>query len=208
MGTGMRWSYLFYVLLVFEIFYFGASFFGTPRAAVLEPTLVDQAMPFIGWTVWVYSSEYVMLPLAFLLIRDGNNAKALTCALSVAIIISSLVFFWFPTIMIRPKLLGSDIHEQAMKLLHWVDPPTNCFPSLHVSMMILLAVYLSKESKSWGLFSWALAVLVSVSTLTTKQHYFVDVLGGVFVAWAAVRVTSWLMHHWDAKRETTVQVQP
>ncbi len=203
----MRWSYLFYVLLVFEIFYFGASFFGTPRAAVLEPTLVDQAMPFIGWTVWIYASEYVMLPLAFLLIRDGNNAKSLACALSSAIIISSLVFFWFPTVMIRPKLLGADIHEQAMKLLHWVDPPTNCFPSLHVSMMILLAIYLSKESKNWGLLSWILALLVSVSTLTTKQHYFVDVLGGILVAWASVQLTSRLMRYLHAKRGTTVQVQ-
>ncbi len=208
MGYAMRWSYLISVLSVFAVLYFGASFFGTSRATVLDPTIVDRYVPFLGWTVWVYSSEYVMLPLAFLLIRKNNIARGLTLALGIAIFLSSLVFFWFPTVMMRPKLQGSSLSEVAMRLLHWVDPPTNCFPSLHVSIMILLAIYLSKESKSWGIFSWILAVLVSISTLTTKQHYFVDILGGILVAWASVRLTGLWMHYSKASEETTLQVQP
>jgi membrane-associated phospholipid phosphatase len=205
---GMRWSYFFSVLSVFAVFYFGASFFGTPRATVLEPTIIDQYTPFLDWTIWIYSAEYIMLPLAFLLIRRGDVAKALTFSLAIAISVSSLIFFWFPTVMMRPILHGSSFNEWAMRLLHWVDPPTNCFPSLHVSMMILLAIYLYKESKPWGVFSWILAVLVSVSTLTTKQHYFVDVLGGILVAWVSVRLTGLWMRYSKTSEETRLQVQP
>ncbi|MBL4818662.1 MAG: phosphatase PAP2 family protein [Deltaproteobacteria bacterium] len=189
----MRWNYLISVLLVFAIFYFAASFFGTPRAVLLEPTEVDQALPFMAWTVWVYAITYVMLPLTFLLLRSVENLKKFTYAMVSAIILASGVFYWYPTLMKRPQIVDDGIAEGALKLLHMVDPPTNCFPSLHVAMMVLMAFYLHKESKGVGWFAWLLTLLVSVSTMTTKQHYFVDVLGGVVVASLSVIIAAKLV---------------
>ncbi|MBL4818663.1 MAG: phosphatase PAP2 family protein [Deltaproteobacteria bacterium] len=178
----MRWNYLISVLLIFVIFYFSASFFGFQRAVFLEPSEVDRAIPFLAWTVWIYSLTYVMLPLTFLLLRSQNHLRNFTYAVATSIILSSAVFFWYPTLITRSHMNGHGVSKGVLKFLHWVDLPTNCFPSLHVAIMILIAFYLHKESKAWGWFTWILTLLVSISTMTTKQHYFVDVLGGAAVA--------------------------
>ena len=61
------------------------------------------------------------------------------------------------------------------------DAKIVCFPSFHVIWAVLSARSL------WG-FRWLripvsiLAILISISTMTTGWHYFVDVLGGLVVA--------------------------
>lgn len=191
----MKWRYFWITVSLFMLFYFGSAVLSGYRATFLTPTVIDQSIPLLSWTVWIYAAEYLMLPIGFIVIRSSENLRQLSCAIILAVLISSVIFGIYPTLMQRPMLPGEGISEQALKLLHWVDPPSNCFPSLHVSIMILIAMYLNRESKAWGLFAWSMALLVSMSTLTTKQHYFVDILGGFMVALIAVGVsnTPWVL---------------
>ncbi len=72
------------------------------------------------------------------------------------------------------------------------DSPSNCFPSMHVALAWSIGLtwicYLQNRWAQAGVLLWALGV--SVFTLTTKQHYIVDVPAGFIVgagAWYIVR---------------------
>ncbi|MBI4042683.1 MAG: phosphatase PAP2 family protein, partial [Deltaproteobacteria bacterium] len=60
--------------------------------------------------------------------------------------------------------------------------PTNCCPSLHVATVYICCLpYLyEQKGKFICLFLWASAI--AISTLTTKQHYFIDIVAGLGMA--------------------------
>jgi membrane-associated phospholipid phosphatase len=62
--------------------------------------------------------------------------------------------------------------------------PYACLPSMHVALSVLPVCILYSVLKSiWiRIFSTLLAVLITVSTLTLKEHYFLDALAGLLLA--------------------------
>jgi membrane-associated phospholipid phosphatase len=100
----------------------------------------------------------------------------------IATLVSTACFMLYPTQIARVPLNSADVGEMLRGLLYLIDSPTNCFPSLHVALAILSAIFISRENRVFGKIAVCWALLVIVSTLTVKQHYFVDVIGGVVVA--------------------------
>ena len=77
-------------------------------------------------------------------------------------------------------------------MLYQVDRASNLFPSIHclVSWLCFVGVRGKKHIPKWyQVCSCVMAIAVFVSTLTTKQHVVIDVLGGVILA----EVSYWLM---------------
>ena len=90
-----------------------------------------------------------------------------------------VVFFAWPTTL--PQVAPS--HEgwsgKAWSMLHQTDVPANCLPSLHVALaMICLQAIGRGRSRLQQVFliSWGLAI--TLSTLLTGQHVFLDVVAG------------------------------
>ena len=69
-----------------------------------------------------------------------------------------------------------------MAWVQHVDPPGNVFPSLHVAHTSMLAFLLLRDRPRLGLVALVMATLLALSTLTTKQHFIADVLGGYTLA--------------------------
>ena len=65
-----------------------------------------------------------------------------------------------------------------------LDLTGNTFPSLHVAMSFFLTGCYSffEESRTRRAFFWVWSVLITASVLTTKQHYVIDIIGGVSLA--------------------------
>jgi membrane-associated phospholipid phosphatase len=65
-----------------------------------------------------------------------------------------------------------------------VDGAANCTPSSHVFYAVLAALLVGRGAKRWTTRSavWVLAVAVSATTITTGQHYFIDVPCGAAAA--------------------------
>jgi hypothetical protein len=111
-------------------------------------------------------------------------------------IFSVIIFMLWPTIYPRQDFpLPADSHSLTtfiFSCLRSIDHPTSCLPSLHISSCYLSAfVFLDEQkSKFWFFFLWATAI--GISTLTTKQHYLIDVIAGLAVAYAFY----WIFHRW------------
>ena len=71
---------------------------------------------------------------------------------------------------------GSGTDVALLVWLRGVDRAGSAFPSLHVAMAVVAALQAKRERfrSAPALALWAVAV--ALSTLTTKQHYAVDVL--------------------------------
>lgn len=171
----------------FAISYIIPNRFQFIEPKVLPMLLIDNAVPIIPWTIFIYLSEWFIYLLALLFIFDKLTFRRLLLSFMLTFLISMVVFFLFPTTLVeRPSVDGVGIVYLLFKLLYFVDNPVNCFPSQHVAIVSIPPIIFWKYNKKLSLLFWIWAILVSISTLTIKQHYFVDIIGGMILALVSV----------------------
>ncbi|MBI4041607.1 MAG: phosphatase PAP2 family protein, partial [Deltaproteobacteria bacterium] len=107
--------------------------------------------------------------------------KKLVAAFYLNFLIHYPIFFFFPTVIERPTTSLDGWAGSAFSFLRWIDQPVNCFPSQHVSLCFVVALGFWNYRRWISIFFLFWAIAISLSTLTTKQHYFWDVLGGLVV---------------------------
>ena len=183
MSTSQKLTGFFAYLIFLSVCYLPTGRWHLGDPVLFEPFHVDNQIPFIGWTFWAYVSLYVFIVLAFWLVNEKKDYEAMVASMIFCTFISALIFLFFPTTVPRAALITDSEPVRTMRLaLYQLDPPTNCFPSLHVSFSMLAAIFMTKQKPQYGsLFvMWLIAIMIS--TMTFKQHYLVDVLGGTLLA--------------------------
>ena len=151
----------------------------------LHLTALDRAVPLMPWTIFVYTSEYWLFISAYFLFRDELTRNKYIWSYFGVLFFGALFFVFFPTTYPRGDYpLPTDIHPFVYRIFQAVreaDDPSNCFPSMHVTCCFLTAfAFLAKKESRvnfWIYFIWS--TVIAMSTLPTKQHYIVDVMGGL-----------------------------
>jgi len=173
-----RWVHLFIggacTLILYQL---------TNRLHVFEPkllplTAVDEAMPFLPSTVWIYFTEYAFFGYAYFWMKDLKLVTRYYYAYMTILFVSVTIFLLFPVTFPRADfpVTGTTISDHALNFLRtYMDAPANCLPSLHVSSCFISSLCFWQESRRRAIFLLFWSCLVSISTMTTKQHYFVDV---------------------------------
>ena len=157
-GSAIAWGYAGFCLL-----YLGIGHLGSRDPTLLTPSILDRAVAFVPWTVWLYLGQFPDTFSALWWAADDET------------------------------LAGPP--GQAYRLVYGADVPTNWFPSLHVALAALAAAGLAAHGRWTGIGAVVGALLTAASTLTTKQHYVVDAVGGLVVAAAAWCVAGrWLRY--------------
>lgn len=133
-------------------------------------------------TCWVYLSYFALLVVTGLRLRKLAWAPRAAGAIAAVVTMSGVIFLAYPTMIHRPPVLGAGLSADLLRWVRALDPPNNCFPSLHVGLAFLCAMLQMRISLRLGLIVLLWATLIAASTLTTKQHYFLDVAGGGIVA--------------------------
>ena len=172
-------------------FFFGYTLpnqyhFFTPQ--LLPLTEWDRAVPFVPWTIFVYTSEYMLFVSAYFLFEDELNRNRYIWSYFGMLLVGATFFVLFPTTYPRADYpLPEGLNPFVLGVFKWlrsIDDPSNCFPSMHVTCCYLTAFAFLPKSESrvkfWVYFTWSTAV--ALSTLPTKQHYIVDVLGGIVLS--------------------------
>ncbi len=159
----------------------------------------DLATPFLPGWVWAYVGSYFFWIYQYTTVARESPAAA--CKLAVADgcakMICLVFFLAFPTTNTRPVVEGSGLTVFLMKTIFFLDTPTNLFPSIHcfVAWMGTRCLYECKTLRRKGLVCTLCTIgtlLVFLSTLLTKQHVVLDVIGGIAVAeigWLIARFT-------------------
>lgn len=148
---------------------------------------LDLKIPFLPWTLSIYFGAFVFwaVSLYFCSLRPREESDRLFCADIISKIVSFLFFVILPTTNVRPPVNGTGLFDAGMRFLFWIDRADNLFPSIHCSMSWLCWLWVRGKREIplfWRLASFVFAAAVCFSTLTTRQHVFVDVIGGILLA--------------------------
>jgi membrane-associated phospholipid phosphatase len=169
-----------------------AIYYLTNHNPILPPrelslTWIDTAVPFVPESVLVYISEYFYFAFVYILLGNSDNINKYLYSFFSLQAVSCAIFVVFPTIYPRElHPVPADTPEWLQSIWIWLrtqDAATNCLPSLHVSSVYLSAFAFLSEGKKrhfWVFFIWS--TLITLSTMTTKQHYLVDLIAGVLLA--------------------------
>ncbi len=155
----------------------------TPLFVVDNP--IDNAIPFIPWTIWIYFSFFVFIATTTFRVEDALFWRFVVAAsLAAGIAWTIVLLFPFTSIRPDPATIDNEIHRWVFAFVHAADPHHITFPSLHVAVTWICNFTLwHRERRGWRV---ALGIGITLSTLCTKQHILVDVAGGVLLAWFCV----------------------
>jgi len=153
----------------------------------LPLTALDLAVPFWPASVWLYAAMYGLLGWAFFGTACPRRASRLLYALAFCQVLAAGIYTLIPlrfpreAFALPPGTWG--LNRQAIAFWHAIDAPVNCLPSLHVTTALLcLWAFNAAPLRRHRAAALLLATLTIGSTLTFKQHYAVDLLGGAILA--------------------------
>ena len=138
----------------------------------------------VSYAIWVYGMLVISL-------TDKRNYINYIIAVEASALIGFLFFIFMPTYMDR-------VAEGVLKsvdgpgALNWVcrfiyaadggDYGRALFPSFHCLMSIFCYLGIRKQkeiSTGFKVYTLIAAFLICLSTVYTKQHYFIDIIGGL-----------------------------
>ena len=181
------------VSLIANLFaYYGSTLFvyilGITRHGVSLP--IDSLFSFNGNWVIIYFGCYLTWIFYYIYVcRDSEEScyKFVTAEV-IAKLICFVVFVCYPTIMEdRGNIsnMEAGFIQFAMDFLYnKSDKPYNLFPSIHclASWICFRGTFMcEKKNLPLQILAFVFAILVFLSVLFTKQHYFIDIIGGIAV---------------------------
>lgn len=168
------------VLLSFQsLLYFGCEMFQHRIHNVkLE---IDDRIPFLPWSVLFYCLWFPLIAVYPLAVYNADPVYYCNylVAMILEILVSVVCYLVYPTSFKRPDTPDT-FWGNFMKLIyHGSYRGLNCAPSLHCSSCYLI-IWVSITCLGMEMWIRVLAIVVAVlivlSTMTTKQHAVIDVV--------------------------------
>lgn len=155
---------------------------------------IDAYIPFIPAFILPYVLCYAHWVINIIMsVHTGEERfRKFSTALMLSQIICGILFLVVPTTIVRPDVsMYNGIVGVLLKFIYGMDAPVNLFPSMHclLSWFSWIAVRDCENVSKWyKVFSLIFAIIVCISTVTVKQHFFIDIIGGVVIAEACWQV--------------------
>lgn len=159
----------------------------TGRTFHVPEVALDRVVPLLpAWSLVYGALYFFLIVLPVLIVREEEYVRRTVHSYLLIWITAYVCFLVYPTAAPRPaKITGDGFTAWSLTILYSADPPYNCFPSLHVAHSFVSALACSRVHRGVGTAAILSASLVALSTLFTKQHYVLDVIAGIFLAFVA-----------------------
>ena len=173
--------------------------FGNPVTHVYAME-IDNLIPLVPEFYFFYFLYYVVPEIMLWILSFFDNKKVLTIvsACVTATILACICYLIQQVKMIRPEEYVanyrdfSNVHNLREFFLHFIDwqyraddTALNCFPSLHSTVGMALAlcgIWTGKDEKHFPIglriFCGLFGAGIIMSTFFVKQHYFIDTVAG------------------------------
>ncbi len=166
------------------------TYFLIPMKFAFEPTVVsytrvDQAIPFVLWTVAIYATFYLQVSLMFWRAESRRALREIFILYLFGGFFLSAFYFLTPTVHHYPIPVQGcrGVFEWIFLKIRHLDVAANQFPSGHTLFSLVGPFYFlasSRKTKGWIFLIWGLAI--TASTLTIKQHNAYDASAGIAFA--------------------------
>ncbi len=170
--------------LLFLVVYGGSNWLTSQRVGIGSFYFSwERKIPFVPAMILPYMSIDLFFVAAPFFCRDDRQRRTLARRMAAAILISGACFLAFPLRFAfeRPPVGG--FLGVIFNNFRQLDRPFNQFPSLHITLCVMLGVFFWDRSR--GVMRGAILlwfVLIAASTVLTFQHHVIDVIGGLALA--------------------------
>ncbi len=197
-----RFVWLLYLGIVFFLLYGNANEYISRMQTNISLFMQwEKDIPFIESFIIPYMSSDILFIIAFLLVQTRLSIKILALRSFFSIVISVLIFIFFPLKFAFEKPVVDNFLFDILKL----DLPYNQMPSLHVSLAVILWFSMKNNIKSKFiktiLFIWLF--LIILSTLFVYQHHFIDIPTGFLLGIIIVNLINEKKENYFTKSFTT-----
>lgn len=151
-------------------------------------TALDDLVPFVPALLPLYVAYLPFYWWTGIRMRTDRELNEFFYRAHALLLLSLPFFVCFPVRMPLERFYPPAPLGAFDALWRWFDAPQNCFPSLHVSTCLLLLECHWRRPRR--VLHAAVALGIAASTVFVKQHYVVDVAGGI-AAYAAARLLLW-----------------
>ncbi len=151
---------------------------------------IDSIIPFVPHFIYIYNIFYpfVFIVLYYVFCNDKEKYYQGILAGVIGYLLSDIIFLVYPTIMIRPYVIYDKLDFLTgliIKITYSIDnPPLNCFPSVHClfCFQVIYTTVISRNiARNKKIIITLVSLLIALSTVLVKQHYFYDIFGAFIV---------------------------
>ncbi|MCE8424026.1 MAG: phosphatase PAP2 family protein [Candidatus Methanoperedens sp.] len=144
---------------------------------------LDTYIPLIPEFSVIYLLHIPMIIFAFAFYwNDYKTYRSMSFMLMAVILIALMIYYEFQTEVLRPIIASTDFFSRLTNTIYKYDMPNNAFPSLHVALTTTVSVFVYEKNIKVGMILLPLTFLIILSTMFIKQHVFLDIIGGLMLA--------------------------
>jgi len=152
---------------------------------------LDAHIPFLSFFSPFYAIVYFVPVISFFICwKNYELIKAAWKAFMFAGSVCLLCFYFYPVAfqLRQPLQPPYGFFEEIVRFFYWIDTPYNCFPSMHVALAFVSVQMIERYSPRLYPWFFSLAIVITFSTFFVKQHYIMDAVGGIFLAYLSGRI--------------------
>ena len=188
------------VLIVgaYQFYFWCQRQFIRPRKRLL--TFFDSWFGYHPIWIWIYGGLYYpVIIFVVLTIRDMHQFVYIVFSYLILLALQMAFFLLFPVespISWRKLASGNTLSERFLRLVMKFDADSNCFPSMHVSVAMLTSLHILNNYPGIGLGILSFPLLIALSALYTKRHYFLDLIPGALLGWGVFKIFQFIYVVW------------
>ncbi len=152
----------------------------------------DDYIPFIPIFIIPYVGYYFYIITSIVLLWNSKYINNFFITYIITSILAGIFWFLIPNGVKRPMINKKGIFSKITAYIHNYDDDTNGFPSAHVYATLICSYYLSILLPQYSIIIWSINFFICVSTVFIKQHYVLDILGGIIFFWISIIMTNML----------------
>lgn len=176
-------SLLLTVFLPWLVIYEAFIFIGSGKDVFFTEIALDQAVPFISWTVLFYIALYPLVLLLPFILPTQQQARSFALQAYTGMALIFYCYLVVPAAVDYQPITDNDIFTRLINLNRETDGAVAALPSFHVFWALMVGRYYGLRYNRYSGIIWLFSALIVVSCLTIKSHTIADVLFGIIAYW-------------------------
>jgi len=139
----------------------------------------DDSIPFIPIFIIPYIGYFFYIIATIIYLWNTKYINVFFVTYIISYVLAGLFWFFIPNGVKRPTITKKDIFSKIVALIYKYDDDTNGFPSAHIFASLICSYFLAVAFPEHLVLILLATFLISISTVFVKQHYVLDILGGL-----------------------------
>jgi len=150
--------------------------------------IIDDKIPLIPIFIIPYLGYFIYIITTIILLWNSSIINTFFITYIISYIVAGFFWYFIPNGVKRPIVKREDIFSKLITLIYKYDDDTNGFPSAHIFAALMCSYFLFLIFPQQIILITSITLLISSSTVFVKQHYVLDIVGGIITFWLSIMI--------------------